>query len=472
MASSDALPIPRKNVAFRVTFPLFDADGDPVTGAAALDTEISKDGAAFADGTNEAVEIGASGLYYLDLTASEMNADTVAVVVKTSTSGAKSAVLVLYPAEDSELRSNTVAWNGTAPSSLQSGRVDASVGAMAADALTATAVQAGALTSAKFASGAFDAVWAVAARVLTAGTNITLAKGTGVTGFTDIDAAGIRAAVGLSTANLDTQIADLPTVAEFEARTITAASYATTTVLATVANYLDTEIGAILEDTGTTIPAQIAELNNLSSAGAQSACSAALSSYDPPTRTEATSDKDAILAALPAAPDNASIAAIKLKTDGLPSDPADASVIAGRFDTLDAAVAAVKSDTAASLTAATAIKVVTDRLSGMLEVDGLVYRFTVNALEQGPSGGGGGGGVTEQNIADIVAAVFSKAVEVGGPSFLQVQRVMAAMLCGLVTGANASTTRFKAIGSTTKVRVTMATDTETNRTAVTLDYTD
>ncbi|MHB1260314.1 MAG: hypothetical protein ACYC2H_01220 [Thermoplasmatota archaeon] len=37
-----------------------------------------------------------------------------------------------------------------------------------------------------------------------------------------------------------------------------------------------------------------------------------------------------------------------------------------------------------------AIKTVTDRLDGMLELDGSVYRFTVNALEQGPSGGGGG----------------------------------------------------------------------------------
>lgn len=68
-------------------------------------------------------------------------------------------------------------------------------------------------------------VWAVATRLLTAGTNIVLAKGTGVTGFTDIDAGGIRTAVGLASANLDTQLADLPTVAEFEARTLVAANY-------------------------------------------------------------------------------------------------------------------------------------------------------------------------------------------------------------------------------------------------------
>jgi len=42
---------------------------------------------------------------------------------------------------------------------------------------------------------------------------------------TPLDAAGVRAAVGLSSANLDTQLSDIPTVAEFEARTILAADY-------------------------------------------------------------------------------------------------------------------------------------------------------------------------------------------------------------------------------------------------------
>ncbi len=68
-------------------------------------------------------------------------------------------------------------------------------------------------------------VWAVATRVLTAGTNIVLAKGVGVTGFNDLDAAGVRGAVGLAAANLDAQLGDIPTVAEFNARTLASASY-------------------------------------------------------------------------------------------------------------------------------------------------------------------------------------------------------------------------------------------------------
>jgi len=98
MASTDARPIPQKNAAYRVTFPIFDADGDLVTGAADLDSEVSKDGGTFADCTNEATEIATnSGMYYLDLIDSEMNADTVAIIVKTSTSGAKTTPVVVYP---------------------------------------------------------------------------------------------------------------------------------------------------------------------------------------------------------------------------------------------------------------------------------------------------------------------------------------------------------------------------------------
>jgi hypothetical protein len=63
-------------------------------------------------------------------------------------------------------------------------------------------------------------VWANVTRTLSAGTNIVLAKGTGVTGLNDLDAAGIRSAVGLASANLDTQ-------------------------LTTIDDFLDTEVAAI-----------------------------------------------------------------------------------------------------------------------------------------------------------------------------------------------------------------------------------
>ena len=116
------------------------------------------------------------------------------------------------------------------------GRIDSNVAAMAANVLTAAATAAdfgteiaaavwNAATSSMTTAGSIGKkladwtihsaadVWAVATRVLTAGTNIALAKGTGVTGFNDLSAADVRTAVGLASANLDTQLAALPTAA-------------------------------------------------------------------------------------------------------------------------------------------------------------------------------------------------------------------------------------------------------------------
>jgi hypothetical protein len=52
-------------------------------------------------------------------------------------------------------------------------------------------------------------IWAVATRLLTAGTNIVLAKGTGITGFNDLSTGDVRTAVGLASANLDTQLSGI-----------------------------------------------------------------------------------------------------------------------------------------------------------------------------------------------------------------------------------------------------------------------
>jgi predicted Fe-Mo cluster-binding NifX family protein len=139
------------------------------------------------------------------------------------------------------------------PAALVGGRMDSSVGAMAADVITAAAIANGAIDAATFAAGAIDAaaiaadaigasefsqaaadkVWSSVTRILTAGTNIVLAKGVGVTGFNDLDAAGVRAAVGLATANLDTQ-------------------------LGAIAGFIDTEVDLILTRLGVPAGASIA----------------------------------------------------------------------------------------------------------------------------------------------------------------------------------------------------------------------
>ncbi len=111
MAASDARPMPRKNTAFRVTFPIFNSSGDLATGASGLDSEVSIDAGTFAECTNEATEIAtSSGIYYLDLTAGEMNGDTVALNVKST--GNKNTTIVIYPEEIGDIRADVVQISG------------------------------------------------------------------------------------------------------------------------------------------------------------------------------------------------------------------------------------------------------------------------------------------------------------------------------------------------------------------------
>jgi len=228
MASTDALPIPQKNVAYRVTFPILDADGDLVTGAAGLDSEVSKDGGTFADCTNEATEIAtSSGIYYLDLTSTEMNADTVAVIVKTSTSGAKTTTLVFYPEEAGDVRVNVTAYGGTA-GTFSGGRPEVN-----ATHAAGTAWGSGAITAASIAASALNGKgdW-------------LLSSSTG-SGFSAIPwNASWDAEVQSECADALTAY-DPPTNAEMEARTLAAADYATAATQTTIANYIDTEVAAI-----------------------------------------------------------------------------------------------------------------------------------------------------------------------------------------------------------------------------------
>jgi len=104
----------KKATATRIVFPILDADGDPVPDATDLDSQYSIDGAQFIACTDEAHNIanpgGATntGLYYLDLTSGEMNGDKIAVQVKTSSSGAKTTMLVIYTSGQTDDETKTV----------------------------------------------------------------------------------------------------------------------------------------------------------------------------------------------------------------------------------------------------------------------------------------------------------------------------------------------------------------------------
>lgn len=90
----------KKNTALTVVFPLADSDGQPITGAAGLDSEYSHDGSAFGDCTNEATEIGSTGWYTLALEAAELNYAYVAVRVQTSTAGIMPCHILLQTYEE------------------------------------------------------------------------------------------------------------------------------------------------------------------------------------------------------------------------------------------------------------------------------------------------------------------------------------------------------------------------------------
>ena len=170
------------------------------------------------------------------------------------------------------------------------------------------------------------AVQAAAAAALTAydpPTNAELVAA--LAALNDLSAAEIRTAIGLASANLDTQLAAIvedtgTTLPATLATLATAASIAalndlssadvtaavpTTAQIKTAIEAAGSHLALILEDTGTTLPATlaalataaaVAALNDLSQAEAQAAAAAALTAYDPPTRTEATADKAEILA--------------------------------------------------------------------------------------------------------------------------------------------------------------------------------
>jgi hypothetical protein len=116
-----------------------------------------------------------------------MNADTVAVIVKTSTSGAKTTVIVLYPAESTDIPVNVTGWNGTAVATpdtagypkvtlksgtgtgevnLSSGRADGNVTYIGGSAVNTSAAQlgvnvvnAGGTAWASVVAALIDAVW-------------------------------------------------------------------------------------------------------------------------------------------------------------------------------------------------------------------------------------------------------------------------------------------------------------------------
>jgi hypothetical protein len=121
-SASDAHPFPIYNARFRYIAPLLDADGDLVTGATTPDSELSQDCGTFADATNEMTEIAtSSGMYFLDLIATEMDTKSTAILMKSATAGMKTTPVVLYPVRLPVIRTGTAQAGAASTITLDSG---------------------------------------------------------------------------------------------------------------------------------------------------------------------------------------------------------------------------------------------------------------------------------------------------------------------------------------------------------------
>lgn len=172
MAATDARPVPRKNAAYRFYFAIRKpSDSTLITTWTGADSEVSLDGAAYSDCTNEATEIGTTGTGYIDLTSSEMNADCVILKVTVTNSGAVPLVFTLFPEEVGDYRCNVEQFGGS-NGTFSGGRPEvntthAAGTAWGSGAITAASIASDAITAAKIADNAIDA-GAIASDAITA----------------------------------------------------------------------------------------------------------------------------------------------------------------------------------------------------------------------------------------------------------------------------------------------------------------
>lgn len=253
--------------------------------------------------------------------------------------------------------------------------------------VTIGAVAAGAITAAAFAANALDAVWSTAARTLT--------------GF-------------------GTLVAD---------------------IWANATRTLTSGVNIVLaKGTGVT------GFNDLSAAQVKTEAASALTDAGVSTTVMARLDvsiSTRLAAASYTAPDNASISSINTKTANLPTDPASESLLEAF---ITAAILPVA--TQASLNAS---KAILDKLNTTLQVSGLNWKFTADALSLAPSGGGG---ATPPTPAENAAGLLDlpDGVETG-ETVRQYFRLMRAVIVGISVETDGTIVFKRKDGSTTAVTV-------------------
>jgi hypothetical protein len=233
--NAQAIEIVRqKNVATKILVPIVDADGDTVTAAAGLDSEFTywDDGASsvnWTDLTNEMTELQESGWYELSIAQGEMNHDYIAIQTKTSTSGAKTQNVLIRTTVGDPLNLATTDDGGAI--NVTSGKIDEVATltghtAQTGDAYARLGAPAGASVSADIAAVKSD-----------------------------------TGAILTDTAAQDTS-SELRTLL-FGSDTAGATAANQTTII----GYIDTEVAAILEDTGTTLNTHLTDIKGATFSG-------------------------------------------------------------------------------------------------------------------------------------------------------------------------------------------------------------
>lgn len=197
---------------------------------------------------------------------------------------------------------------------------------------------------------------------------------------------------------------------------------------------------------------------------------------DPADQSIVIAATDAILTAVSTV--DTVVDAIQAKTDNLPSDPADASVIAGRFDTLDTSVADLPTNAElatalgtaddAVLTAIGDLPTNAELATALAGADDAVLaqvalvKAKTDLIPAAPAA------VTDIPTASQIAdAVHDEAVD-GTTTFRESTRLQNAALAGKASGLDTTTATFRDLADT-KDRITATVDADGNRTAVTLD---
>jgi len=170
------------------------------------------------------------------------------------------------------------------------------------------------------------------------------------------------------------------------------------------------------------------------------------------------------------------IAAIKAKTDNLPADPADASDIAARFDTVDSALTTIDGNVDAILLDTSEIGAAGAGLTALASAAAVADLPTNAELATALA-------AADDAVLAAIAALSiptanenadalldrANAIETGY-TVRNALRIMAAVLAGKVSGAATATNTFRDLADA-KDRVTSTVDADGNRTAVTLDGT-